>query len=66
VCTIYVNRLGDFNKALQLFPRHCRSERDVLQRLINRPGEYQKAFAAVHPRLQKLYLSALQSFLFDQ
>ena len=57
---------GDLNKALQLFPRHCRSERDVLQRLASRPGEYEKAFAAVHPRLKKLYLSAVQSFLFDQ
>jgi tRNA pseudouridine13 synthase len=57
---------GDLNKALQLFPRHCRSERDALQRLASRPGEYEKAFAAVHPRLKKLYLSAVQSFLFDQ
>jgi len=56
---------GDQTKALQFFPRHCRSEWDVLQRLAARPGEYKKAFAAVHPRLKKLYLSAVQSFLFD-
>jgi len=54
------------DEALRLFPRHCRSERDVLQRLAARPGEYEKAFSAVHPRLKKLYLSAAQSFLFDQ
>ncbi len=57
---------GDVNKSLQLFPRHCRNERDVLQRLISRPGEFEKAFAAVQPRMKKLYLSAVQSFLFDQ
>jgi tRNA pseudouridine13 synthase len=57
---------GALSDALRLFPRHCRSERDVLQRLVARPGEYEKAFSAVHPRLKKLYLSALQSFLFDQ
>jgi tRNA pseudouridine13 synthase len=57
---------GDFSEALRLFPRHCRSERDVLQRLIARPGAYEKAFAAVHPRLWKLYLSAAQAFVFDQ
>lgn len=57
---------GAVDKALQLYPRHCRSERDVLQRLVARPGEYEKAFSAVHPRLKKLYLSAAQSFLFDQ
>ncbi|MDO9068821.1 MAG: tRNA pseudouridine(13) synthase TruD, partial [Deltaproteobacteria bacterium] len=44
----------------------CRSERDVLQRLASRPGEHEKAFAAIHPRLKKLYLSAVQSSLFDQ
>ncbi len=59
-------RHGDLNEALRLYPRHCRSERDVLQRLVARPGEYEKAFSAIHPRLKKLYLSAVQSFLFDQ
>ncbi|MBV5340218.1 MAG: tRNA pseudouridine(13) synthase TruD [Deltaproteobacteria bacterium] len=59
-------REGEVSEALRLFPRHCRSERDVLQRLVARPGEYEKAFSAVHPRLKKMYLSALQSFMFDQ
>lgn len=63
ICAYQQGALVD---ALRLFPRHCRSERDVLQRLVARPGEYEKAFSAVHPRLKKLYLSALQSFLFDQ
>jgi tRNA pseudouridine13 synthase len=57
---------GNLAEALQMYPHHCRSERDVLQRLISRPEEYEKAFSAVHPRLKKLYLSAAQSFLFDQ
>ena len=57
---------GDLQEAVRMFPRHCRSERDLLQRLLSRPGEYEKAFSAVHPRLKKLYLSAAQSFLFDQ
>ena len=57
---------GALSEALRLFPRHCRSEFDVLQRLVARPGEYEKAFSAIHPRLKKLYLSAVQSFLFDQ
>ncbi|MBI5485186.1 MAG: tRNA pseudouridine(13) synthase TruD [Deltaproteobacteria bacterium] len=59
-------RQGDVNKSLQLFPRHCRNERDVLQRLASRPGEFEKAFSVIHPRMKKLYLSAVQSFLFDQ
>ncbi len=59
-------RLGDINTALQLFPRHCKSEREVLLRLSARPGEFEKAFSVIHPRLKKLYLSACQSFLFDK
>ncbi|MDD2539582.1 MAG: tRNA pseudouridine(13) synthase TruD [Desulfuromonadaceae bacterium] len=57
---------GELSEALRLFPHHCRSEREVLRRLVARPEEYEKAFSVVHPRLKKLYLSATQSFLFDQ
>ncbi|MDD2853144.1 MAG: tRNA pseudouridine(13) synthase TruD [Desulfuromonadaceae bacterium] len=57
---------GSIDEALQRFPRHCRGERDVLERLRARPGEYEKAFSVLHPRMKKLYLSAVQSFLFDQ
>lgn len=63
---IVAYRQGDPLRALELFPRHCRSERDLLQRLVGRPGAYEKAFSALHPRLKKLYLSAYQSYLFDQ
>lgn len=59
-------RQGHPELALQLFPRHCRSERDLLQRLVSRPGAFERSFSAIHPRLKKLYLSAYQSFLFDQ
>ena len=47
-------------------PRHCRTEREVLQRLAARPGTWEQAFSVVHPRLKKLYLSAFQSHLFDK
>lgn len=56
---------GTVATALELMPRHCRSERDVLQRLAARPEAWEKAFNAVHPKLKKLYLSAVQSRLFD-
>jgi tRNA pseudouridine13 synthase len=57
---------GDLPGALELMPRHCRSERDVLQRLIAKPGTWEKAFSVIHPRLKKIYLSAYQSYLFDK
>lgn len=59
-------RQGDLAGALEQMPRHCRSERDVLQRLLAKPGTWEKAFSVIHPRLKKLYLSAYQSFLFDK
>jgi tRNA pseudouridine13 synthase len=57
---------GDLEESLRTFPPGCRSERDLLQRLLKQPDDWEKAFRAVHPRLKKLYLSAYQSFLFDQ
>lgn len=59
-------RRGELEESLRLFPGHCRTERDVLQRLIKHPEAWSKALNAVHPRLKKLYLSAYQSFLFDR
>lgn len=59
-------RQGELEESLRLFPGHCRTEREILQRLAKRPQEWEKAFHAVHPRLRTLYLSAFQSALFDQ
>ncbi|WP_306533642.1 tRNA pseudouridine(13) synthase TruD [Geobacter sp.] len=59
-------RQGELEESLRLFPGHCRTERDVLQRLVKRPDDFERAFHAVHPRLKKLYLSACQSALFDR
>ncbi len=57
---------GDMTESLLALPGHCRTERDILQRLIKRPDAWERAFDAVAPRLKKLYLSALQSALFDR
>ena len=62
--TAYLN--GDPAESLRLFPGHCRTERDILQRLLKRPDAWDKAFQAVHPRLKGLYLSAFQSALFNR
>ncbi|MRR06741.1 MAG: tRNA pseudouridine(13) synthase TruD [Deltaproteobacteria bacterium] len=57
---------GDRAGTLEHFPGHCRTEREVLHRLIKRPEAFERALDAVSPRLKKLYLSAYQSSLFDQ
>jgi tRNA pseudouridine13 synthase len=58
-------RSGALEESLNLFPAACRTERDILQRLLKRPEAWEKAFHAVNPRLKALFISALQSSLFD-
>lgn len=57
---------GDIPAAFRLMPKHCRGEREILQRLAGRPNAWDKAFHALQPRMKKLYLSACQSYLFDK
>jgi tRNA pseudouridine13 synthase len=57
---------GELAVSLALFPGHCRTERDIVQRLVKQPGSFERALHALNPRLKRLYLSAWQSFLFDQ
>jgi tRNA pseudouridine13 synthase len=64
--SIAVAVLAVLEKSLGAFPPHCRTEREVLQKLVRQPDAPEKAFRAVHPRLRKLYLSAFQSHLFDR
>jgi tRNA pseudouridine13 synthase len=58
-------RLGDIEASIASLPVYCRTERDMLLRLANRPEAFDKALHAINPRLRKLYLSAYQSSLFD-
>jgi tRNA pseudouridine13 synthase len=57
---------GDLEESLNSFPGHCRTERDIVSRLLKRPGDWKGALKAVQPRLKMLYFSALQSALFDR
>jgi tRNA pseudouridine13 synthase len=59
-------RRGDLAASLRLFPPGCRTERELVRRLLERPGNHAGALRAVHPRLIDLYFSAWQSALFDQ
>jgi tRNA pseudouridine13 synthase len=57
---------GDLAGSIECFPGHCRTEREILKRLVKRPDGYERALDAVSPRLKRLYLSACQSSLFDR
>jgi tRNA pseudouridine13 synthase len=57
---------GELQESLKLLPGGCRTEREILQRLADRPEKPEKALHAINPRLKSLYLSAWQSALFDR
>lgn len=57
---------GELAEAVTLFPPVCRTEREVVQRLVRRPDDFRGAMKAVNPRLISLYLSACQSWIFDR
>lgn len=59
-------RRGDLTESLSLFPGHFRVEREIISRLLQRPDGWERAFNSIQPRMKRLYLSAFQSFLFDQ
>jgi tRNA pseudouridine13 synthase len=55
---------GDLEHAMKYFPRRCGMERRVLARLI-KTGRPRAAAGAIDERLRKLWISALQSSLFN-
>lgn len=56
---------GNAAAALELFPPHCRTEKEIVRVLAKKPGEWEKSLKSVHPKIIDLYLSAAQSQLFD-
>lgn len=56
---------GRYDDALNLFPGHCRTERELLRTLARKSDAWEKAIKGIHPRFISLYLSACQSKLFD-
>ncbi len=56
---------GDWQKALDTLPPMLRDERAVLRRLV-KTKDPQKAIQALDKRLKRLYISAIQSYFFNQ
>lgn len=56
---------GNAAAALELFPPHCRTEKEIVRVLAKKPGEWERSLKSVHPKIIDLYLSAAQSQLFD-
>lgn len=56
----------DFKLALQGFPKHLRHERLMLKHLTEKPTDYAGAFKRLPVKLQKLFINAHQSYLFNR
>jgi tRNA pseudouridine13 synthase len=56
---------GDFAHAMRLYPRHCGMERRILARFV-KTGKAWAAVKAVDEKLRRLWISALQSNLFNE
>jgi len=56
---------GDFQQAMKLFPRSSGMERRILHRL-TKTSDAKSAVWAIDQKLQRLWISALQSELFNQ
>jgi len=56
----------DFKQSLQCFPKQLRYERLMLAHLAEKPEDYAGAFKRLPVKLQKLFIQAYQSFLFNR
>lgn len=57
---------GDFKRSLQCFPKQLRYERLMLAHLAEKPEDYAGAFRRLPTKLQKLFIQAYQSYLFNR
>lgn len=55
----------DFKRSLRRFPKQLRYERLMLTHLAEKPEDYAGAFRRLPTRLQKLFVQAYQSYLFN-
>ncbi len=56
----------DFKWALQNFPKQLRFERMMLKHLVENPEDFIGAFRRLPVKLQRLFVQALQSYLFNR
>jgi tRNA pseudouridine13 synthase len=57
---------GDPKAALRDFPLYLSYERALLHALAEAPGRYQEALSVLPPKLLSMFVSAFQSFLFNE
>ncbi|MCZ7356591.1 MAG: tRNA pseudouridine(13) synthase TruD [Candidatus Methanoperedens sp.] len=61
----YVWDTGDFKEGLKIYPLRLQFERAMMNHLIACPDDYTGAFKVLSPNLQKMFLHAYQSYIFN-
>lgn len=61
----YVWDTGDLKEGLKNYPVRLQFERAMMNHLIANPGDHTGAFRVLSPNLQKMFLHAYQSYIFN-
>jgi tRNA pseudouridine13 synthase len=57
---------GDFKEGLKIYPVNLQFERAMMNHLISNPEDYPGSFMVLSPNLQKMFLHAYQSYIFNK
>ncbi len=57
---------GQYVEAARLWPHGCREERIALKAMAKTKGQHRRALFAIDRQVKRLYVSAFQSYLFNQ
>ncbi len=61
----YVLDTGDFKEGLKIYPVRLMFERAMMNHLAGHPDDHAGAFRVLSPNLQKMFLHACQSYIFN-
>ncbi len=56
---------NDFKEGLKMYPLNLRFEKAMMNHLVAHPADYAGAFRVLSPNLQKMFLHAYQSYIFN-
>ena len=61
----YVQDTGDLKEGLKMYPMRLQFEKAMMNHLIAHPDDYIGSFRVLSPNLQKMFLHAYQSYIFN-
>lgn len=62
----FVRDSNDFKEGLKIYPINLQFERAMMNHLISHPEDYPGSFMVLSPNLQKMFMHAYQSYIFNK